>query len=85
MTPAIALSINGESRMSAIRIVGIALIVLGSLGLAYGSFSYTEETHKADIGPLELSVKEEETVNVPVWAGGGAVLLGLVLLVARKP
>jgi uncharacterized membrane protein len=71
--------------MSAIRIVGIALIVLGSLGLAYGSFSYTEETHKADIGPLELSVKEEETVNVPVWAGGGAVLLGLVLLVARKP
>ncbi len=71
--------------MSASRIIGIVLITLGALGLAYGSFTYTEETHKADIGPLELSVKEQETVNIPVWAGGGAVLLGLVLLVVRKP
>lgn len=60
---------------------GIALLVLGVLGLAYGSFSYTKETHETKIGPLELSVQDKETVNIPVWvgmaaiAGGGALLL----------
>ncbi len=68
--------------MNPIKLVGIGLIVLGVLGLAYGSFSFTEETHKTQIGPLALSVKEERTVNVPVWAGGAAVIGGLVLLLA---
>ena len=57
--------------MNAVKIVGIVLIVAGILGLAYGTFSYTKETHEAKIGPLELQVKEKETVNVPVgpvWA-----------------
>jgi len=67
--------------MDAIKIVGIVLIVAGALGLAYGSFSYTKETHETKIGPLELSVKDKETVNVPVWAGVGAILIGGVLLV----
>ena len=70
--------------MSASRLVGIALIVLGGLGLAYGSFSYTQETHEADIGPIEFSVKEKETVNIPVWAGGGALVAGVLLLAVRK-
>ena len=53
----------------------------GGLGLAYGSFSYTKETHKAALGPIELSVKDKETVNVPAWAGVGAIVIGgLVLL-----
>ena len=56
--------------MNAVRIVGIVLIVAGALGLAYGSFSYTKETHQAKVGPIELSIKDRETVNVPVWAGG---------------
>jgi len=47
------------------------LIVAGVLGLVYGSFSYTKNTHEAKLGPIELSVKEKQTVNVPVWAGGG--------------
>ncbi|MCB1628060.1 MAG: hypothetical protein KDI37_14105 [Xanthomonadales bacterium] len=64
--------------------VGIALIVLGGLGLAYGSFTYTQETHEADIGPIEFSVKEKETVNIPVWAGGGALVAGVLLLAVRK-
>ena len=71
--------------MSASRLVGIALIVLGGLGLAYGSFTYTQETHEADIGPIEFSVKEKETVNIPVWAGGGALVAGVLLLAVRKP
>ena len=71
--------------MSAVKIVGIVLIAAGLLGLVYGGFSYTTETHEAKIGSLELSVKDKETVNVPVWAGVGAIVVGgLLLLVPRK-
>lgn len=66
--------------MNGIKLVGVVLLVLGGLALAYGSFSYTKQTHQAKIGPLELSVKEKQTVNVPVWAGGAALALGLVLV-----
>jgi TRAP-type C4-dicarboxylate transport system permease small subunit len=61
-------------------VVTVGLIVAGALGLAYGSFSYTKETHRATLGPIELSVKDTQTVNVPVWAGIGAVVVGAVLL-----
>lgn len=69
--------------MSPARIAGIILIIAGALGLAYGSFSYTRDTHEAKLGPIELSIKDKETVNVPVWAGAGAIILGVVLLVVR--
>jgi hypothetical protein len=68
--------------MSSTKIVAIVLIVAGVLGLVYGKFSYTKETHDAKVGPLELSVKDKETVNVPVWAGVGAIVIGAGLLVA---
>ena len=71
--------------MSAAKIVGIALIACGVLGLVYGGFSYTRETHETKIGPLELSVKDQERVNIPVWAGVGAIVAGgALLLVTRK-
>ena len=71
--------------MSAVKIAAIVLIAAGILGLVYGGFSYTKETHEAKIGSLELSVKDKETVNVPVWAGVGAIVVGgLLLLVPRK-
>jgi len=70
--------------MNGIRIVAIVLIVAGILGLAYGGFSYTRETHQAKLGPIELSVKEKETVNIPMWAGVGAIVIGGVLLVAGR-
>jgi hypothetical protein len=66
--------------MNAIRMAALVLIVAGVLGLAYGSFSYTKETHEAKLGPIELSVKDKETVNIPVWAGVGAIAVGGVLL-----
>ena len=66
--------------MNAVKIAGIALIVAGVLALVYGGFSYTKETHQAKLGPIELSVTEKETVNVPVWAGVGAIVIGGVLL-----
>ena len=68
--------------MSAVKIVALLLIVGGILGLVYGGFSYTKETHDAKIGPLELSVKEKETVNIPLWLSLGAVVGGVVILVA---
>jgi multidrug transporter EmrE-like cation transporter len=67
--------------MSPIRMVGIVLIVAGALGLAYGGFSFTKETHKAEIGPLKLAVQEKERVNVPQWAGLAAIVAGVVLIV----
>ena len=67
--------------MTALKIVAILLIVAGIGGLAYGGFSYTKETHKAEIGPLKFSVAEKERVNVPQWAGIGAIVAGVVLLV----
>jgi hypothetical protein len=71
--------------MNAMKILAIVLIVAGGLGLAYGSFSYTKETHRATLGPIEMSVKDKETVNVPVWAGVGAIVVGgLLLLFAGK-
>jgi hypothetical protein len=66
--------------MSAVKMAGIVLIVAGVLGLMYGSFSYTKETHEAKLGPIELSVKEKQTVNVPVWAGVGGIVIGAALL-----
>lgn len=67
--------------MNAVKLAAIALIVAGVLGLVYGGFSYTKETTGAKIGPLELTVKEKQTVNVPMWLGIGAIVVGGALLV----
>lgn len=69
--------------MNAVKVAAIVLIVAGVLGLAYGSFTYTSDTHEAKLGPIEFSVKDKETVNVPVWAGAGAILIGGALLLFR--
>jgi TRAP-type C4-dicarboxylate transport system permease small subunit len=71
--------------VNAIKIAAVVLIVAGVLGLVYGSFSYTKETHEAKLGSLEMSITDKETVNVPVWAGVGAVAIGgLLLLFGNK-
>ena len=71
--------------MNAVKMVAIALIVAGIFGLAYGSFSYTTETHQAKLGPIEFSVQDKETVNIPAWAGVAAIVAGgLVLLAPTK-
>ena len=72
--------------MNAVKIAAIALIVAGVLGLGYGSFSYTKQTHEIKMGPIEMSVREKQRVNIPVWAGAGAIAIGaaLLLLGGRK-
>ena len=67
--------------MNITRLIAIVLIVAGVLGLVYGGFSYTKDTTAIKIGPIELSVKEKETVNIPMWAGIGAIVIGGLLLV----
>ena len=67
--------------MAPVKIIGIVLIVLGAAGLAAGSFSYTKETHEAKIGPLQLSVQEKDSVNIPQWLGIAAIVAGVLMLV----
>ena len=67
--------------MNPIKLVALALILAGILGLAYGGFSYTKDTTVVKLGPLEISAKEKQTVNVPLWAGVGAIVVGGLLLV----
>ncbi|MFZ2491882.1 MAG: hypothetical protein WA208_10390 [Thermoanaerobaculia bacterium] len=67
--------------MNPVKVLAIVLIVVGILGLAYGGFSYTKDTTVVKLGPLEVSAKEKQTVNVPMWAGVGAIVAGGLLLV----
>lgn len=71
-----------ENFMNTIKLAGILCIAAGIAGLLYGSFSYTKDTEVIKLGPVELSVKEKETVNVPMWVGVGAIVVGGALLLA---
>jgi TRAP-type C4-dicarboxylate transport system permease small subunit len=66
------------------KILALALIVGGALALAYGGFSYTRDSHNLTLGDLQLSVKDHETVNVPAWAGVGAVVVGAAMFFVRE-
>ena len=66
--------------MNPIRIIALVLVVGGALGLVYGGFTYSKENHEAKIGPVELSVTENKTIDIPTWAAFGAVIVGAALL-----
>ena len=66
--------------MNPLKLFGVALILAGTLGLAYGSFSYTKDSHDVKLGPIQFSVQEQETINVPVWASVGSIAAGVLLL-----
>jgi TRAP-type C4-dicarboxylate transport system permease small subunit len=74
-------------KMDTVKLVAFVLIAAGVLALAYGGFTYTKETHEMKIGPIDISVKDKETVNIPIWAGVGAIVIGGLLLVfgGKKP
>jgi len=69
------------------KIAGILLIAAGALALAYGGFTYTKDSHDVKLGSIQFTVKEKETVNVPVWAGAGGIAIGVLLLLfgGKKP
>ena len=66
--------------MNPTKMIGIVLLVVGALALVYGGFSYTRNSTALKVGPLEVQVKEKETVNVPLWAGIGAIVVGGLML-----
>ena len=70
--------------MSAIRLIAIIVIVAGVAGLVLGSVSYTRTNHEAMMGPFHFAVQEKRTVNIPLWAGIGAIVAGALLLVVPK-
>jgi len=72
--------------MSALKGVAVALVAAGAAGLFYGNLSWTKTTHAAQIGSLELQVKDQRTINIPVWAGVAAVMVGagILLMPIRK-
>ncbi len=71
--------------MSAMKIAAIALIAAGVLALVYGSFTYVSDVHKVDLGVVDATWKDKDTVYVPVWAGIAGIAAGAVMLFARKP
>ncbi len=70
--------------MSKNKVVAILIIIAGTIALVYGQFTYTKGTHEAKFGPFEIRVKEKETVNIPTWAGVGAIAAGVILLLKDK-
>jgi hypothetical protein len=70
--------------MGMTKIIGIVLIVAGTLGLMYGGFSYPKDKHDMKIGSLQFSITEKGRVNVPVWAGAGGIALGVILLLIGR-
>ena len=70
--------------MNIVRFLAIVLIVAGILGLVYGSFTFTTNTHKASLGSIDLSVNDRQTVYIPVGVGVGAIVAGALLLLVSK-
>ena len=66
--------------MNAAKIFALGLIAAGVLGLVYGSFTYTKDTHEANVGPINVSISDKERVNIPIWAGVVSVVIGGGLL-----
>jgi drug/metabolite transporter (DMT)-like permease len=70
--------------MNRTQLAGLILIVGGILAIVYGGFSYTKETHAANIGSVHFELKERERVNIPLWAGVCAIAGGVVVLTLRR-
>lgn len=69
--------------MAPIKILALLLVIAGTVGLIYGGFVYSTTTHDTNVGPLEISVTDNETFNIPVWASVAAIVVGVALLVVR--
>lgn len=69
--------------MNGSKLAALVLIIAGALALAFGGFTYTKKTEEVKLGPIQLTVKDKETVNIPIWLGAGSLIAGVLLLVVR--
>jgi drug/metabolite transporter (DMT)-like permease len=70
--------------MNSLKVIAALIVVVGILSVAYGGFTYTKETHRADIGPMHIEVVEKEHVNIPLWAGIAAIVGGALLFASGR-
>jgi hypothetical protein len=63
------------------KILATALIVIGILSVVYGGFTYTTQTNKATLGPINVSTNEKHTVFIPIGVGVATSIAGLALLI----
>ena len=66
------------------KTVGVILIVAGIVMLIFRSFTYTKEQKVVDLGPLQISEKQKETINWPIYAGAVAVIAGIAVVLIDK-
>lgn len=67
------------------KALGLILVVLGLLGLAYGGITWTRKDTVVDAGPIEITRDKHERVAIPPIAGGLLLVAGVGLLVMRRP
>jgi hypothetical protein len=70
--------------MRPVAIVGVILIVIGVIALAYQGITYTKTERVVDLGPLKVDAKRDKTIPLPPIVGGAALLGGVVLLIASS-
>ena len=70
--------------MGGVKILGAIVLVVGILGLVFGHFEYTKETHEGQFGPFKFSVAEKETAVIPSWASLAVIVVGAALLIFNR-
>ena len=70
--------------MGGVKVIGAIVLVVGILGLVFGHFEYTKETHEGQFGPFKFSVAEKETAVIPSWASLAVIVVGVVLLIFNR-
>ena len=70
--------------MGGVKILGAIVLVVGILGLVFGHFEYTKETHEGQFGPFKFSVAEKETAVIPSWASLTVIVVGVALLLFNR-
>jgi hypothetical protein len=73
-----------EADMGGVKILGAIVLVVGILGLVFGHFEYTKETHEGQFGPFKFSVAEKETAVIPSWASLAVIVVGAALLIFNR-
>jgi len=65
-------------------LVGLILVVLGAVGIAYGGITYTRRREVAHVGPLQVTAREEHTIPISPILGGVAIIAGAALIISVR-